>query len=526
MTSSHQHSVAAVDGRLPAGGRIGSTVRAPLLIVFGSLLLTAVLYWPTSLEFADLWGDTVRRRYTHGWFTLAVTLWLIWRDRANLASIPLVPARGGWVLVACGSVGWLIGFNAGLLALTTLALPLLALATIWAVGGWPLARRVTFAVMFLYFALPVWELVSAPLQTLTAFVSLWLTRLAGIPVTMDDRTIYIPEGWFEIAGGCNGLHFLIVALAIATVHGEIGRDDLRTRFWLLCIAAVLALVTNWLRVFIIIVAGHLTDMQHFLVRIDHYYFGWFLFAFALLFYFYLASRVPSRAISTPWPAPAGAAKPSEKVIVAAVLTAVALGAGPAWSQMEPAGDETVRATPMAVDGWSGPEVHLSDWRPLYANPDEEVLVTYHSESAGDVALYRAVYHSQRQGKELLGHGNSVVGERHRTQASTERAVIVSGETVRVSEQLVRSMDGSELLIWSLYTVDGRPSSMQLSDQLAYGLRSMVRVPSAGVIAFAASCRPSCDTARGALEALASQVLPATLTPPATAHEDTAVAPRD
>jgi EpsI family protein len=245
----------------------------------------------------------------------------------------------------------------------------------------------------------------------------------------------------------------------------------------------------------------------------------------LLLYFYLASRVPSRASSASLPDPAGDAKPRGSVIAAAVLTAVALGAGPAWSRVEPAGDATARVTPVAVAGWSGPEVHLSDWRPLYAQPDEEVLVTYHSESAGDVALYRAVYYSQRQGKELLGHGNTVVGERHRTQASKERAVIVSGETVRVSEQLVQSMDGSELLIWSLYTVDGRPNSMHLSDQLVYGLRSLVRAPSAGVIAFAAPCRPSCDTARDALGALASQVLPATLTPLATAHDVTAVAPR-
>jgi EpsI family protein len=416
------------------------------------------------------------------------------------------------MLVALASLGWLVGFNAGLLALTTLAMPLLVLVTIWATGGWRLARRVAFAVLFLYFALPVWELISTPLQSLTAFASLWLTRLAGIPVTMDERTIYIPEGWFEIAGGCNGLHFLIVALAIAAARGEIHRDDLRTRLWLLGIAAGLALVTNWIRVFIIIVAGHATDMQHFLVRIDHYYFGWFLFAFALLLFLYLSSLMPSGGRVTQPPAPQFTARPRSS-LVAVVLPAVALALGPAWSLVERGSGTRAGGPPESVAGWSGPAMYLSDWRPVFANPDEEVLVGYHSESVGDVAFYRAVYHSQRQGKELRGHGNSVVGAGYRTKASRERAVTVAGETVVVSEELAEAMDGREMLVWFLFAVDARPTAMRLPDQLAYGIRSLVRAPTASVIAYAAECRPTCATARDALGELVVQTLPHALAPP-------------
>jgi EpsI family protein len=390
--------------------------------------------------------------------------------------------------------------------MTTLAMPVLVLLTIWAAGGWRLARRVAFAVLFLYFALPVWELISAPLQSLTAFASLWLTRLAGIPVTMDERIIYIPEGWFEIAGGCNGLHFLIVALAVAAAHGEIHRDSVRSRLWLLGIAAALALVTNWVRVLIIIVAGHATDMQHFLVRIDHYYFGWFLFAFALLLYLFLASRVPSGGNVTQPPAPLDLQRP-RSYRVAAGLSAIALALGPAWSLVARSSGPNAVGPPASVDGWSGPAMYLSDWRPVFANPDEEALVGYHSETFGDVAFYRAVYHSQRQGKELRGHGNSVVGTGYRTMDSSGRAVTIAGETVSVSEHRVRAEDDRDLLVWSVFTVDGRPTAMRLTDQLAYGVRSLVRAPTASVIAYAAECHATCDDARAALGALAAQTLP-------------------
>ena len=498
-------------GAADAEARAPSGTNKQLLIVLGALALTALLYWPTSIEIADVWQDTVRRRYTHGWAVLAVTVWLIWRDREHLATIPLAPPRGGWLLVALGSVVWLIGFNAGLLAVSTLVMPLLVLTTIWAAGGWQLARRVAFPVLFLYFALPVWELISPALQSMTAIVSVWLTSLVGIPVLMEDNVIHIPEGWFEVAGGCNGLHFFIVALAIAAVHGHLDRDDLRSRCLLLGIAGTMALVTNWLRVFVVIVAGHLTDMQHFLVRVDHYYFGWVLFAFTLILYVYVASRVPRRRRAEPPPQPLPSTSRDYRALAPALLSLVALAAGPAWSFVEMTGAELSRQQrPPSLTGWSGPDVHQSDWRPVFANADEELLVTYRNEVVGAVMLYQVLYRSQRQGKELRGQGNSVAGEGYRVIQSRERDVSSGKAVIPVIEQRVEARDGREMLVWSTFIVDGRPDPMRLRSQIAYGARSLIRAPTAGVIAVGAECRPDCDHARQALEGFSAQALPAML----------------
>lgn len=499
------YSDEAVDGD-GAPPRLGS----PMAIVIAALTLTVLLYWPTSLEIAELWQDADRRLYTHGWLVLAVTVWLIWRDRAQLAQIRMTPPNAGWCLVAIGSTGWLVGFNAGLLAMTMLAMPLLALATIWATAGASTARRVAFAVLYLYFALPVWELLSPLLQSLTTVVNLWLAQIVGIPVAMEGNFIYIPAGTFEIAGGCSGLHFLIVALAIAALQGEIDRDDWRTRALLLGIAAVLALMTNWLRVFVIIVAGHLTEMQHFLVKVDHYYFGWFLFVFALGFYLYMSSLLPRGS-------PAAPSKVQEfahirhRPIAAAVLSGAALALGPAWLFAGVARvDPTRELSPPTVAGWSGPDLYLADWHPVFTNADEEFLVAYHSDSAGEVALYHAAYHSQRQGKELRGYYNSVLGTRHQAREYRHFEIEVGRKIVPLFEQIAAGVNGHDLLVWSLYTIDGKPDPMALRGQLAYGARSLLRYPTASVVAMAAECRPDCDHARDALEALASQALPTEL----------------
>jgi exosortase A len=491
-----------------AGDGASSRVNFPLAIVIGTLTLTVLLYWPTSLEIAELWQDTDRRLYTHGWLVLAVTVWLIWRDRDRIASIRMTPPIAGWCLVAIGSISWLVGFNAGLLVMTMLAMPLLALTAIWATAGAAVARRVAFAVLNLYFALPVWELLNPLLQSLTTFVNLWLAQVVGIPVVMEGNIIHIPAGSFEIAGGCSGLHFLIVALAIAALQGEIDRDDLRSRALLLGIAAALALMTNWLRVFIIIVAGHLTEMRHFLVKVDHYYLGWFLFAFALGFYLYLSSRVPHAVRTAPSKAQAVEQPARGRPMIAAVLSAAALALGPTWlfagvAKVEPTGQQS----PPTLASWSGPSLYLSDWRPVFENSDEEFLAAYHYEPMGDVALYRATYHSQQQGKELRGYFNTVLGAQYQAKASHQREVEAGGRIFTLSEQIAAGTNGHDLLIWSLFTIDGQPDPVGFSSQLAYGVRSLFRYPEASVLAMAAECRPDCDHARDALGAFASQVLP-------------------
>jgi EpsI family protein len=499
---------APADGSSVATSRPG--INAPLFIVLGALALTALLYWPTSLEIADLWGDAVRRRYTHGWVVLAVTVGLLWRDRHRLAVVLLQPPRLGWLLPAAGSITWLVGYGSGLLALTTLLMPVLALSATWAAGGWALARRAAFPLLFLYFALPVWELLNTLLQDLTAVVNLWLTQLAGIPVIMDGNIIHIPEGWFEIAGGCSGLHFFIVALAIATLHTHVDRDDARSRAMLLALAGGLALLTNWIRVFIIIVAGHLTDMQHFLVKVDHYYFGWVLFAFALVGYVYLAGHLPRRARAARETAPASAGASTGRVRAAAALAVTALAAGPAWALVQPSGSSVAALPPPAVAGWSGPESLLGDWRPVFANPDDESLVEYFSDSAGAVAVYRAIYRSQRQGKELRGGGNTVVGEHYRELSAETIEVRVGASALPVVERRVESRDGRQRLVWSLFAVAGEPTAMGLLDQVAYGVSSLFGPPLATVVALSAECNPDCDRAGSALGMIAPDALPALL----------------
>jgi EpsI family protein len=170
-----------------------------------------------------------------------------------------------------------------------------------------------------------------------------------------------------------------------------------------------------------------------------------------------------------------------------------------------------------LDGWSGPKLHLSDWRPTFANSDEEFLVAYYNDGAGEVALYRAAYHRQRQGKELRGYDNSVLGSSHIVRESRSRELELAGMVVPLSEQVATRGVDQDLLVWSLFAVDGKPDPMEFADLLTYGARALLAHPTASVIALASECRPDCDHARNVLEAFANKALPALLSQSITAR---------
>jgi EpsI family protein len=198
--------------------------------------------------------------------------------------------------------------------------------------------------------------------------------------------------------------------------------------------------------------------------------------------------------------------------LAIAFTTAALAAGPGWALAQNQPSAVAALPPPDVAGFGSPKPSLGDWRPVFANADEEILVEYYRDAAVTVAVYRAVYHSQRQGKELRGFGNSVTGPRYREVEATEREVRIDGGSLTLLERVIESDDGRRRLVWSLYAVDGKPTAMRLTDQVAYGVRSLFGPPPASVVALSAECLPDCDRARTVLAAFAGPALPEFLTP--------------
>jgi EpsI family protein len=358
---------------------------------------------------------------------------------------------------------------------------------------------------FLYFALPLWGLVNGALRALTIAATHLILRVIQLPVRFDGNLVQIPEGTFAIEDGCSGLHFMVVGLAIAAYYGELHRDTLRHRALLLGLAAALALLTNWIRVSVIITAGHLTDMQSYLVRVSHYGFGWALFAVAMAVFFALASRIPARSADMPVAhRAAGVRAGSFPAGLPVMLAFAALALGPALSWVAMHGDKTAATSssaPLRVAGWSGPLVGSSAWRPVFVGADREWSATYRR-GASTVEWYMADYAFQRQGRKLLGYYNSILGDGGFTVL--DESMVSEGSGAFVNLQL-RDQEGTQSILWYVYEIGPRTMTSGMLAQFWYGVTSVAAPVDSRIVAFRAKCEPDCTVAREQLRLFVASI---------------------
>lgn len=274
-----------------------------------ALVSAAILaYWPASNA---LWRYWIEHPYfgAHGILVAAIAAWLLWRDRRRVASVRV---RGEtWLLLplfAC-SICWLLLWRVNAEMMQEVLLPALILLAVWAAFGIAVAREIAVAVGFLYFAMPVWDLLAGPLQTLTLEVVRLALPLMGLPATISGDLISLPDGInFSVTVWCSGQGIMVQGLAVATLLGELEGALLRRRLRLLAGMAILALIINWIRVLIIIQVGYTTGMRHVLVTRYHVLFGYVLYAIALLLFVWVTALTqrpaPYAEPAAPLPAPA------------------------------------------------------------------------------------------------------------------------------------------------------------------------------------------------------------------------------
>jgi exosortase A len=455
--------------------------RRTALVAAALVLVGFALLWPTTASLMTRWEDTVHRTYTHGYLVALLSTWLIWRERKWLAPAhTFAPAAGALVLAA---ILWLIAWRAGLQIVHQALLPAMILAAVLTCCGGRVTRQLAVPIGYLYCAIPIWDALNPILQSVSVFAVRMLLRISGIPAYFSGNRFQIPAGSFEIADGCSGLHFFIVALSVSVLYGAINRDRWTMRLKLVAFALALAMLTNWLRIYVIVLAGHLTDMQHRLIRGEHYSFGWYVFAGAMLLFFLVVRRWPL----TPTEATTESSAQSAPAPAAIGLAVLALAIAPVWNLLD--GNRAASASPHALShsiaGWSVQEGELT-WNPVLKGADIKQHVAYRAQDV-TVDAFVATYLWQQQGKEFVGYGNSVLGDmtalRERTEAPAPWRVTRA-----------RDAQGEEWLVLHTRRIDDRWYASAIEAQLAYGFRSLFQAPLSSMIALRSPCKPDCTQA--------------------------------
>lgn len=459
----------------------------PLLLVLTGLALVAVgAAWPSVVGLAELWSHPERRTYEHGYLIAAIVLWLVYRER-RLVAAAAGPVSTAMIAVCCGlGLAWAIAYNAGLQAAHLVLWPMLLWSGAGAALGWRSAVVLLRPMAFIAFALPLWDALIPVLQSVTVFANQSLAMLLGMPVIIDGTVIHIPEGSFEIAGGCSGLNYLVVGLAVAALLGEVNRDSMRRRLYLLVVSGLLALLSNWFRVFVIIYAGHASNMTHYLVRVDHYKWGWAVYTVVLVGFFVYARRLPPSTPEGSLPATPDRGEHWRLRLMPIAVAAAAMAFGPLWSgwfrQPPAASDINMAHAAFPVppaDRWQ-PTAVSGSWLPTFPGADSETMIEYARDDRR-VTVYVASYLRQSQGRELVGHSSRIEGAGAGRSLRQQHRIVVDGSSLDFIEAHRQDSFGRRAVLWWAYRVGERRFTSAWQAQFWYGLASLWSSPHSSIL---------------------------------------------
>ena len=479
--------------------------RRTFLGIVGLIAVAIGAYWPTSRALWEYWTDWLFGG--HGIFVAVLALWLLYRAKHRIALAPRQSQP--WVLlplVLC-SIATLIFWRAGIQSLQLLLWPVLILLAVLAAFGSAVTRVIAVPVCFLYFAMPAWNLLAQPLQSLTIWAVRLLAPAIGVPATISGNLIYLPgDARFSVELACSGIGFFVEGLAVAALLGELEQAPLRRRLRLLATMVGVALVTNWVRVLTIVQVGYATQMRHVLVTRYHVLFGYVLFVTVLLLFVWLATRHELPPAAAPMP-PGSAPVPAPGSYTRAVLALAAAPLAVALIALSAAGHEVVHTLrlPSGQTNWGSP-IATADgsWRPIFNGPHQERRGTYQDRAGRRVEALAIAYEAPAPGHELLAQGgNSLLGEGGLTSL---RAGLIEVDG-RYREDLVIDDHGLRSVIWSFYDIGGHAFVAPRLAQLWYGVHALGAPPYAVLFAFRAACVPSCAEARRTLGDFARAMRP-------------------
>lgn len=457
----------------------------PLLFLIGF----GLLYSTTLSSIHHFWAK-LQGHYSHGYLLFAISIYILWQRRNNLFYEYDRTNHINLSALALFSVVWMLSAMASIQVVQQLAVLAIVFFFIASAGGNNSAKSAAFPLALLLFAIPFWGYLIPVLQSTTTAICQTGLAILEIPALVESNYITVPAGAFYVSGGCSGLNYLLVALSLAALQSHFFGMSPKQSIVLLLLAALMALVCNWIRVLSIIIIGYVTDMQSGLIE-DHYAFGWILFAAAYLILVYFSrnwhrSKESSRNTDSPSP-DSRKYHTSKKMTLTPKVTALALAlyAPITLIFLNDGSDSHEMANhfaPVTIDGWqeSSPS---HNWQPTIINPDFKQDLFFHKEGR-KVSLHVYGYLREEQGKEIINFYNKIANEEWR------RAGAPKTKQNDIKSAILASPSG-KLLIYYWYDISGHRATSTLQAKLAqiYGYFTQNRT--ASLIAIATECKSDC-----------------------------------
>jgi exosortase A len=464
MSAILPHSVGAFARRVPEGLRPGAVA----MVVVALALVVPAMLWRTTLDMVQIW--TRSETFAHGYLVLPIFAYLVWRQRASIATIPAQPFKPAFVGVAIAGAGWWIGGRLSVPVLQQFSMVAMAVLGMWAVLGTRLCKMLGFPLAFLFFAVPMGEFLVPVMIDRTADFTVLALRASGVPVYRENNYLMLPTGMWSVVEACSGLRYLIASLMVGVLFAYLTYRSAVRRAAFIGASVVVPIIANWVRAYLIVMLGHLSN-NRIAVGIDHIIYGWIFFGVVMLLLFSIGSRWredPAEA-ATPMQTPASSFQITGAVLVATAavaLLAFGWGLAGASTTSEP---RPVQLPAIAVSGgWVPIREPVTTFRPEISGQSGELTQTYEKNGAR-VSLQILFFSDQQPGHQAISTRNHLVwNSKVWWQVASATA---NGAVGRVRTGVVTDRQ-ERIAVWQWFWIDGRTTSNPYVGQF-YRLLGMV-----------------------------------------------------
>lgn len=440
----------AVDGHLAQRDESAARFRVVAVTLAVSFAWLVAWYWETASEIGRIWWRSAT--YAHGLTVLPIFAWLVWRARERVALIRPQPVPCMALPIVAVGVLWLLGRLVGVAGASHFALVAMLVAGLAGMLGWRLARALLFPLAFLVFAVPVGDFLLPMLMKFTAAFTVGALRASGVPVYQEGLYFVVPNGRWSVVEACSGIRYLIASAMIGALYAYLNYTTLRKRALFMGVAVLVPIVANWLRAYLIVMLGYLTD-NRLAAGVDHLIYGWVFFGAVMMLMYWIGGRwrdSPPQVVATATRAPSSStdwrgALPIALAVAAFPISLAAID--------RPVADYAVRVElPAPAAGWSEERPDRLDYRPSYEQARGDAFAIYRAPDGHPVGAYAAWYAHQRDGREMVAWGNGLVEPGSSDHVVARFPVDAPNGSVQGADL---AAPNGRLRVWHWYRVNGR-----------------------------------------------------------------------
>lgn len=376
------------------------------------------------IVFAADWAAMMRQwwdisTYNHIVLIPPILAWLVWQRWPELRKLEPEVWWPGLILFAGAAFLWTLGAlsgldlarQAGAVAMVGASVPLLL--------GPSVTVGLLFPLAYLAFLVPFGEELVEVLQTITAVITVALTRASGIPAVVDGVFIDTPAGLFEVAEACSGVKFLIAMIAFGVLAANVCFVSWRRRVAMVAACIIVPILANGLRAWGTIYAAQLFGVE-VAVGFDHIVYGWLFFAIVLALVIAGAWRFFDRPVGDSmidagaigrmnWLARLGAMRLTATAGLLGLALIVVLAKGWAVSAENRAAAIPAQVHLPDVAGWSRTDYTPQIWwEPRAEGAEHRLLGSYVDADGHKVDVFIALYSRQGEGREAGGFGQGAL----------------------------------------------------------------------------------------------------------------------